>query len=130
MRRQVEPGALSPAIRRGLVVLVMLVALRDGRQSARSAQDVVEGAILRRARPSQRARRQSRVGRCGGGAGSGRGERKGRRQSDSQISHPAESSLERELERRREGALSATKFRLSAVTNELVIAKIASNSSY
>ena len=109
----------------------MMVVARDLAASVRAQrEDVVEGAILRRARPSQRARRQSRVGRCGGGAGSGRGERKGRRQSDSQISHPAESSLERELERRREGALSVTKFRLSAVTNELVIAKIASNSSY
>jgi hypothetical protein len=72
--------AFTCHIRPGLVVLVMLVALRDGRQSARSAQDVVEGAILRRARPSQRARRSAAEGdvaasRAAGGASAGAGAR-------------------------------------------------------
>ena len=80
----------------------MMVVARDLAASVRAQrEDVVEGAILRRARPSQRARRERRGERCGGVAGSGRGERRGMSQSDARAHLGEERHLnEKTLERR------------------------------
>ena len=110
--QQAGQGVESPATSLGSVV-VMLVA-RDLAASARAQrEDVVEGAILRRARPSQRARRHCKGERCGGVAGQREGRAQGQaperfaKLTSGDLNENLNEALERELERK--GAQNSSK---------------------